>query len=77
MRNSFSDSHLDRSIKKETNMGDFDENQGDHSVRQNASGHDPNDITATPLTDEEYSFLESSFSPSLQGEGKLSNTSTR
>ena len=78
MRNSFSDSHLDRSIKKETNMGDFDENQGDHSARQNSSRQNsttPNDITATPLTDDEYSFLESSLS--LQNEGKLNSTSSR
>lgn len=73
MRNSFSDSHLDRSIKKETSMGDFDENQGDHSARQNSSR---NDMTSTPLTDEEYSTLESSFL-SLQGEGKLNSTSSR
>ena len=76
MRNSFSDSHLHRSIKKETSMGDFDENQGDHSARQNSSRNDPNDITSTPLTDEEYSTLESSFL-SLQGEGKLNSTSSR
>ena len=75
MRNSFSDSQLDRTIKKEeVKMGDYDENQSDNSVRQNSSvQHDPNDITSKPLTNEEFQLLEAS----LQGHGKLNTSSTR
>ena len=59
MRNSFSDSQLDRTIKKEeVKMGDYDENQSDNSVRQNSTAtHDPNDITSKPLTNEEFAIL--------------------
>ena len=59
-RNSFSDSQLDRTFKKEeVKMGDYDENQSDNSMRQNSSAsHDPNNTTK-PLTDEEeYALLE-------------------
>lgn len=75
MRNSFSDSQLDRTIKKEeVKMGDYDENQSDNSARQNSSvPHDPNDITSNPLTKEEYEKLEAS----LQGQGIFSTNSTR
>ena len=68
MRNSFSDSQLDRTIKKEEEkMGDFDENKSDNSMRQNSSAsNDPND-TSRPLTNEEFASLEAK----LQGHGKL------
>ena len=65
MRNSHSDSQLDRSIKKEDVMGDYDEHTGDNSSRQYSVAQDPTDIARNPLTEEEFTTLEQS----LQGEG--------
>ena len=75
MRNSFSDSQLDRTIKKEeVTMGDYDENQSDNSNRANSSNtHGLNNITSKPLTNEEFAMLEAT----LQGQGKLDTNSTR
>ena len=74
MRNSLSDSKLDRTIKKEeAKMGDYDENQSDSSIRENSSNsHDPND-TSRPLTNEEFALIEAK----LQGQGKLTTSGTR
>ena len=75
MRNSFSDSQLDRTFKKEeVKMGDYDENQSDNSVRSNSAvTHDQNDITSKPLTNEEFALLEAS----IQGQGNLISSGTR
>ena len=73
MRNSHSDSQLDRRIKKEVNMGDYDENRSTDSGRRNPEAPDATDITAVPLTDEEYKTLEAN----LQGEGLLGASSRR
>ena len=71
MRNSYSDSHLDRPIKKEeTNMGDYDETHVDNSAMQNSTQNDPTDIETSPLTEEEFSILEASLD-----QGKLVTTS--
>ena len=74
IRNSLSDSQLDRTIKKkEEKMGDYDENQSDNSIRQNSStNHDPND-TSRPLTNEELALLEAK----IQGHGNLITSGTR
>ena len=74
MRNSFSDSQLDRAIKKEeAKMGDYDENQSDSTMRQNSSAsHDPND-TSRPLTNEEIALIEAK----IQGQGTLTTSGTR
>ena len=51
MRNSFSDSQLDRTIKKEgEKMGDYDEDPSDNSMIHHSSA--TNDTTK-PLTNEE------------------------
>ena len=79
MRNSFSDSQLDRTIKnEEEKMGDYDENQSDNSMRQNSSAsHDPND-TSKPLTNEEEKRIHNALiEASLQGQGKLITSGTR
>jgi hypothetical protein len=73
MRNSHSDSQLESLIKKEVNMGDYDEHTSDNSSRQNSVAQDPTDITKNPLTDEEFQTLEQS----LQGGGILSATNPR
>ena len=73
MRNSHSDSQLDRSIKKEDTMGDYDEHTGDNSSRQNSVAQDPTDITRNPLTEAEFHTLEQS----LQGEGILNLNNPR
>ena len=54
MRNSLTDSQLDRTIKKEgEKMGDYDEDPNDNSMIHHSSAtHDPNDTTK-PLTNEE------------------------
>ena len=73
MRNSHSDSQLNRTIKQEVIMGDYDENIGDNSSRASSVHHDPTDITRNPLTEEEFHTLEAS----LQGEGILNTANPR
>ena len=74
MRNSFSDSQLDRTIKTEgEKMGDYDENPSDNSIIQHSSTtHDPNH-TSTPLTNEEIAFLEAK----IQGQGQMVTSCNR
>lgn len=78
LRNSYSDSHLDRAIKQERNMGDNDENQGNDSIRGDSIHHNTidrtiTDMTEAPLTEEEFSMLEGR----LREEGQLGTNNTR